>query len=95
MFIETKKITNQYTRKSKSNLNHTYRRSKTLAILVCDQCDQQFERELGKMDYRRLNNNYFHVCPNCNPKQFAQKKSTERRTLWNLPVDSDKKINGI
>ena len=92
MFIETKKITAQYSRKSKSGVTHIYSRIKTLAMFNCDNCNLPFNRELGKMDHRRLNNNYFHVCPNCNPKQFAQKQGVERRTLWNLPADSDIKI---
>ena len=33
-----------------------------------------------------------HVCPSCNPKQFAQAKGVERRRLWNIPVDSDIKL---
>ena len=92
MFIETKQLVTQYTRKSKSGINHTYSRRKTLAVFVCDNCSLQFTREIGRIDHRRLSNDYFHVCPNCNPKQFAQKQGVERRTLWNLPVDSDRKI---
>ena len=92
MFIETKKITAQYVRKSKSGVEHSYSRIKTLAIFKCDNCDIQFDRELGKMDHRRISNEYFHVCPNCNPKKFAQNKGVERRTMWDLPVDSDRKI---
>lgn len=92
MFIETKKITAQYFRKSKSGIEHTYSRIKTLAVFICDNCNLPFDRELGKMDHRRLSNEYFHVCPNCNPKQFAQRQGVERRILWNLPADSDRKI---
>lgn len=92
MFIETKKITAQYIRNSKSGIKHSYSRTKTLAIFQCDSCYTEFSRELGKIDHRRLNNEYFHVCPTCNQKQFAQKQGVERRTLWNLPVDSDRKI---
>ena len=92
MFIETKKVTAQYNRKSKSGIDHRYSRIKTLAVFRCDNCKSLFEREQGKMDHRRISNEYVHVCPNCNPKQFAQKQGVERRTLWNLPVDSDRKI---
>lgn len=92
MFVETKKVTAQYSRKSKSGVEHNYSRIKTLAVFRCDNCYIEFDRELGKMDHRRLNNNSVHVCPNCNPKQFAQKQGVERRALWNLPVDSDRKI---
>lgn len=89
MFIETKTVTTQYTRNSKEGRSHTYTRNKTLAVFRCDNCDQSFERELGKMDHRRLSNGYFHVCPNCNPKQFAQKRGAERRNIWNMSADTD------
>jgi predicted RNA-binding Zn-ribbon protein involved in translation (DUF1610 family) len=89
MFIETKKYTAKHTRLSKLGHDHEYTRTKTLAVFRCDECGQQFERELGKMDHRRLNNQYFHVCTNCNPKKFAQKKAAEKRTLWEISVDTD------
>ena len=92
MFVETKKITVKYTRESSLKKAHTYSRTKTVAVLQCDSCKSLFEREQGKMDYRRISNQYYHVCPECNPKQFAQSKSVEQRQLWNLSVDSDHKI---
>jgi hypothetical protein len=51
-----------------------------------------FEREQGKMDRQRISNHYFHVCTNCNPKQFAQSKGAEQRRIWSLSADSDKNI---
>lgn len=92
MFVETKKITVKYTRESSLKKAHTYSRTKTVAVLQCDSCKSLFEREQGKMDPRRISNHYYHVCQNCNPKQFAQAKSAEQRQLWNLSVDSDRKI---
>ena len=92
MFIETKKVTKQYTRSSKLKKSHAYSRIQTIAVFQCDGCESLFERALGKMDYRRLSDNYFHVCSNCNPKKFAQQKGVERRLIWNMPVDSDLKI---
>jgi predicted RNA-binding Zn-ribbon protein involved in translation (DUF1610 family) len=89
MFVETKKITIQYTRTSKLGVEHSYIRNKTIVVFLCDNCGEQFERELGKMDHRRMDNNYFHVCSKCNPKQFAQSKSVEKRCFWNMPVDTD------
>ena len=41
------------------------------------------------MDPKRLNNNYFHVCNNCNDKTFAQKKGLEKKQIWNLSASSD------
>jgi len=92
MFIETKKVTTQYTRSSKLKKSHTYSRIQTLIVFRCDCCNSLFERALGKIDHRRLSNEYFHVCSNCNPKRFAQKKGVERRHIWNMPVDTDFKI---
>ena len=95
MFLSTKKISVQYTRKSGLGVEHTYSRARTIAVLKCDGCSSIFERPQGKMDYRRFGDEYQHVCPNCNQKQFAQAKGVESRRLWNLPVDSDIKINKL
>ena len=92
MFIETKKIKTQYTKVSKLKNAHSYSRTKTVAVLQCDNCQSLFEREQGNMDPRRISDHFYHVCANCNPKQFAQKKGVERRQLWNISVDSDLKI---
>ena len=95
MFVQTKNITTQYTRSSKLKKPHAYTRTKTVAVIRCDNCQSLFEREQGKMDRRRFSDVFFHVCPSCNPKQFAQRKGVERRQLWNLSVDSDKDITKI
>ena len=47
------------------------------------------------MDKRRLNNDYFHVCSNCDTKRFAQSKGVERRRIWNMSVDADLDISKI
>ena len=95
MFLETKKIYIQYSRKSSLGVEHAYTRTKTVAVLRCNCCNSTFELDLGKMDHRRTNGEYQHVCLNCNPKQFAQACGVENRRLWNLPVDSDIKINKL
>jgi hypothetical protein len=92
MFIETKKIETKYTRSSKLKKSHAYTRTKTLVIFRCDSCQSLFEREQGKMDKQRISNHYFHVCANCNPKQFAQMKGVEQRKIWSLSADSDRNI---
>ena len=92
MIIETKRVTSQYTRNSKLKNAHPYSRTKTVVVIECDNCKSLFERTQGNMDRKRINNDYFHVCTNCSPKHFAQKKGVERRTIWNLPVSSDLKI---
>lgn len=89
MFVEIKKIQLTYTRTSKLGKSHQYQRTKTFVVFVCDCCQLQFERELGKIDHRRMDNSYFHVCTGCNQKKFAQSKSVEKRCFWNMPVDKD------
>jgi DNA-directed RNA polymerase subunit RPC12/RpoP len=95
MFLETKKITLEYSRPSKLGHSHSYTRTKTVAIFKCDNCSSVFDRDLGNMDRKRLSNDYYHVCSKCDPKRFAQNKGAERRRLWNLPVDSDLNIGKI
>jgi len=89
MIIEIKKISSQHIRTSNRGTKHTYLRTKTVIIIKCDNCSNIFQRDLGKMDHRRLNNNYFHVCSDCNSKQFAQRIGVDRRRLWDIAVDKD------
>jgi hypothetical protein len=89
VFLETKKIHTLYKRSSKLGVEHCYTRTKTLVVFRCDNCSTVFERDLGKMDHKRLSNIYFHVCSNCNAKQFAQRKGVEKRKFWDLSVDND------
>ena len=95
MLIQTKKVTTTYTRLSKFDKTHTYTRTKTVLVLQCDNCSATFEREQGKMNRQRASRDYYHVCSNCNPKQFAQKRGVERRKIWNLSADSDIDISKI
>jgi hypothetical protein len=95
MFIKTKKVKNTYYRKSKLGTEHKYTKTQTVGILQCDSCLCTFERTPSLMDKKRFNNDYHHVCSNCEPKRFAQQKGVERRRLWNLPVDSEIDITKI
>lgn len=45
------------------------------------------------MDPKRLNNNFYHVCGNCDPKKFAQLKGVEARKVWDMPVSSLKTLD--
>ena len=92
MYIESKKIIKQYQRASKQGVVHTYNRTTTMLIFTCDNCGAVIERSKGQVDPRRANNDYYHVCENCNPKQFAQAKGVERRRIWNMSVNSDFRI---
>jgi hypothetical protein len=89
MFLETRITENTYFRQSKSGLGHSYVRKKTLAIFRCDSCDSLFERDLKHMDRKRLSNNYFHCCKDCDAKRFAQRKGIERKQIWDMPASLD------
>ena len=84
MFIGTELVETQHKRPSKTGLVHVYIRKKTLALFRCDNCDADFKRELKKVDRKRLNNNYFHCCSNCDPKRFGQRKGVEQKKIWDL-----------
>lgn len=77
-----------YTRISKLGVDHTYTRNKRICVFRCDNCGDIFRRERAKMSPKRLSNNYFHCCENCNAKTFAQKKGVERRNIWDRPASS-------
>jgi DNA-directed RNA polymerase subunit RPC12/RpoP len=89
MFIGKQKEKNFYTRTSKTGLEHTYVREKTVAIFACDNCGDKFSRDLKHMDSKRLSDNYFHCCPHCDSKRFAQRKGIERKKIWDMPASLD------
>ena len=95
MFIREYKLKSYYVRVSKTGKKHQYHRTNTMVVLRCDNCGTEFERSRGNMDPKRLNNNYFHVCKNCDSKTFAQKKGVERKQIWNMPASSDMPISNI
>ena len=95
MFIQTKKQKNQYVRLSKLGNQHNYTRIKTLAIFKCDNCDLVFERDLKNIDRKRLSNNYFHCCSNCDTKRFAQRTGAEHKKIWDMPSDTDLDISKL
>jgi protein-arginine kinase activator protein McsA len=88
MFLKKEIRTMEYTRTSKLGAEHSYSRSKTVALFRCDNCNDTFERDLKQIDYRRLSNNYFHVCSNCDAKRFAKRKAVERKAIWDMPASS-------
>ena len=88
MFIKTETQENQYVRRSKCGQEHEYKRKKTVAVLRCDNCDTVFTRDLKHIDHKRLSNNYFHVCSNCDAKRFAQRKGVEQKKIWDLPAST-------
>lgn len=95
MFIKEYTKQTKHIRKSKLGAEHTYKRSQTVAVFKCDSCDMEFNRLRGRMDPKRLSNNYFHVCENCDAKVFAQKKGVEKKQMWNLNASSDIPISKL
>ena len=95
MLLEIRQVQTEYSRSSKSGTPHSYIRKHAVAILSCDACHLQFERRVRDMDPRRLTADHSHVCPNCNPKQYAQSKGVESRRFWNTTVDLDKNIDEL
>ena len=89
MFLKEFTISKRHERLSKHGKQHEYWRTSTVVLLRCDNCDSEFQRPRGSMDPKRLSNNYFHVCENCDAKKFAQKKGVERKQVWNLPASSN------
>lgn len=95
MFIDVEYTVSVYTRSSKLGKSHVYKRKKTLVILRCDNCGSIFKRDKGSIDPKRLNNNFYHVCSNCDAKKFAQQKGVEVRKVWDMPVSSLKKLGSF
>lgn len=89
MFIKTETERITHIRKSKLGNEHTYNRVKTVAVLRCDNCDALFKRDVKKISRKRLSNNYFHVCSNCDAKRFAQRKGIEQKKIWDLPASTE------
>ena len=95
MYIGTEFIKTSHYRKSKTGKIHAYLRRKTVVVFQCDCCQEVFKREKGSMDPKRLNNNFYHVCGNCDAKRFAQQKGVESRKIWDMPVSSLKTIGHL
>ncbi len=89
MFLRTETQENQYVRHSKCGQEHVYKRKKTLAVFRCDNCDNEFNRDLKHIDRKRLSNNYFHCCSDCDAKRFAQRKGVEQKKIWDMPASVD------
>ena len=95
MFIREFKKQTRHVRKSKTGMEHTYKREQTYCVFRCDNCDTEFTRARGSMDPKRLSNNYFHVCKNCDSKKFAQRKGVEKKQMWDLPASSTLDISKL
>ena len=61
MFIKDEVIITEHVRTSKKGKYHPYKRRKTVCRFVCDECEQEFVRDKGSIDPKRLSNHYHHV----------------------------------
>lgn len=95
MFIKEYKKQTWHVRTSKTGKEHAYTREVTICVFRCDNCDVEFIRPRGSIDPKRLSNNYFHVCKNCDSKRFAQKKGVERKQVWNMSASSSMPIGKL
>jgi len=50
MFLKEYLIDTWHMRRSKLGKQHTYNRKKTMVLLRCDNCNEEFARERGSMD---------------------------------------------
>jgi hypothetical protein len=92
MYIKEYLIDTWHMRQSKLGKQHTYNRKKTMVLMQCDNCTKEFSRPRGSMDPKRISNDYFHVCENCDVKAFAQQKGVESRKIWQADASSNLKI---
>ena len=95
MFIKIIYEINTYNRTSKNGLIHSYDKKRAIVVLRCDNCNLIFHRARGSMDPKRLNNNYFHVCNQCDSKKFAQKKSIQKMQIWDMKASSLEDISKL
>lgn len=95
MYLTTEFVKNSYYRRSKYGTMHCYFRNKAVLVFRCDCCQEVFKRDKGNMDPKRLSNNFYHVCGNCDAKKFAQEKGVEARKVWDMPVSSLKTIGQL
>jgi predicted phosphodiesterase len=95
MFIGTEFRENHYVRVSSRGKTHTYNRRKTVLVFRCDCCGEVFSRDKGNMDPKRITNNVYHVCGNCDAKKFAQSKGVEARKVWSMAASSLKTLDQL
>jgi len=95
MFLKEFTDQTRYQRTSKLGNTHWYTRKRTYCVFRCDNCNTEFTRERGKIDPKRLSNNYFHVCNNCDNYRFAQNRGVERRKIWNITASSNLPIGKL
>ena len=95
MFKRTERKIQYFLRKGKKGQHHTYKRKKTLVVFQCDSCHEEFMRDKGKVDPKRLTDDYTQVCPTCDPKRLAQKQGVKQRKKLNLRIDSMIDITSI
>lgn len=95
MYIDIFYEQHTYLRPSKSGHEHTYTRQRAMVRFRCDNCSEIFVRQRGKMNPKRLNNNYFHVCSQCDAKRFGQSKRIQKKEMWEMKASSLEDISKL
>ena len=95
MFLKEFTQRNVFYRKSKLGKKHLYYRDCSYVMMRCDACNEIFTRPRGRMDPKRISNDFFHCCDNCDSKRFAQRKGVEWKKVWDLDASSDMDISKI
>ncbi len=92
MFIETLKTLRLYERQSKLGIYHTFKRSNTIFVFLCDSCGITFMRPRAKVDPNRASNDFKHVCSSCDSKRYAQKVGVKMRKIYKIDASSTLKL---
>ena len=95
MYLYEEELQQEYYRNSKLGKRHKYYRISRVVIFRCDSCSDIFQRPRGKMDPKRISNDFFHCCDNCDSKRFAQRKGVEWKKVWELDASSNLDISKL
>ena len=87
MIVSTRQSRTYYTRTRKGKM-HVVPTVRTVYVLQCDCCKQEFERTAKQLNKRSV----VHVCGHCDQKSFAQKQSTLWKRVGGIDASSSFKI---
>lgn len=70
-----------------------YKRKKTIYHFKCDSCGENFTRDKGEMDSKRIYGDYKHICSECGPAASAKigMENFKNNRLNDIPIGTVKK----
>ena len=95
MYLYENNLRQEYYRTSKLGKVHKYYRYSKVVVFRCDSCSEIFYRSRGRMSPKRISNDFFHCCSECDCKKFAQRKGVEWKKIWDLDASSDLDISKL